>query len=196
MASNDSSVRTGDDSSGAVGDVQDQTVAVADGGINDDALVKEWTVFIGSLLTTIGVGIGVLWFVLDRMSLSMYEPEVGDGSFHAWGFTSSMTVAMAIAVFVGVFLAWRLGPRQNATKVAAVSVLVGTFGLLVTRLLIRSTLSDNSVAFDGVLINSLATAVVAAGVAAAGVWIAQNLAPTGSGLETSRKARVSGQTSD
>ena len=196
MGTTQNSPRSGAETSGSTVESQDGSRPAADGGTAvgaDDTLLQEWVIFVGSMLTISGIGIGIFRILIDGISTEISETT---GNTAVWGFTWTSSTAIIIAVFVGVFLAWHLEASRNPTKIAAASMLVGTFGLVVTRVGLRSSISDSSLAIGGLVINALVAALVAAGVAAAGVWLAQNRAPTGTAQRTATAAGVSGQTSD
>lgn len=188
--------RSADETNGAEGEPRAGSRPATDGGTaagTGGPVAKEWAIFVGSLFTVAGVGIGFFSILIDGIDT---EISASTGNTGVWGFFSSSTTAILLAVFVGVFIAWRLEPNRDSTKTAAASMLVGTFGFVVTRVTLTSTVSDTSLAVGGLVVNALVAALVAAGVAAAGVWLAQNRAPSETAQPTVTATDVSGQTSD
>lgn len=162
-------------------------------GTGDSSVAKEWAVFVGALLTAAGLGSGVFQFLADAVDTATSETT---GNVTPWGLSSTTTMAAIVAAFVGVLLAQRLASQDEAMKTAFLSTAVGTFGLLVMRVGIGGTVSDNTLAVEGLFVNAIIAGLVAGAVGAAGVWIARNLAPTGSDLEASSSAGLSGHLSD
>lgn len=155
--------------------------------------VKEWTVFVGALLTTAGFGSGVFQVLVDTVDTSISDTT---GNVTVWGLSSTTTMAVIVAAFLGVMFAQRLAIQQEATKIAFVSTAAGTFGLIVMRVGSGGYVSESSLAVEGLFVNAIIAGLVAGSVAAAGVLIARNLAPTDSDLEASDSAGLSGQVSD
>ena len=162
-------------------------------GTGDSSARKEWTIFVGALLTAAGLGSGLFYVLVDAIDASI---SATTGNVTIWGLTSTTAMATIVAAFVGVILARQLATQREATETAFVSTAVGTFGLVVARVGTTGYVSDSSLAVEGLFVNAIIAGLVVGAVGAAGVWIARNLAPTGSGLEASSSAGLSGHLSD
>ncbi|MFP8955648.1 hypothetical protein ACLI4Y_02890 [Natrialbaceae archaeon A-CW3] len=163
----------------------DPQVAVTGDGDDENELLKEWALFGGILLTIAGLGVGLFYILVDAIDQEVAET----GSLFAWGLGSSVSTLLVVGAFVGVFVAWNVDVADDlAYKIAGATMAAGTFGFVVISVLFRSTTSDVSLEFAGLLINAAIGALVVGAVAAGGVWVARNKAPAAIGVGSTDEA--------
>jgi hypothetical protein len=156
------------------------------GGVDISPVLQEWAKFVTLLFAIGGAGAGLVLLLFDAID----EPLLQASGTGMGGVGSALTSSMAVlivgglvptmlAVFIGVYLYEQLRTTdEDPLKVAAAAVGLGVFvAFLLVSILGTITLDGVSIAFGGVIINGIISALVAAGAAAGGVWAMQNQAP-------------------
>jgi hypothetical protein len=152
----------------------------------DTALVQSWGTYGAILFALAGFGIGLFYFLVDAIDEPLLEVSGvgGGGGGFAGGFGTILMLvvpmmAVFLAAFVGVAVARGVDMDDSSTfQAAAVLMAVGTLvSFILSSFLISTTFDNQSIAFGGLIINSVLAAIVAAGVGAGGVWAERNQAP-------------------
>ncbi|MCU4740643.1 hypothetical protein OB955_08155 [Halobacteria archaeon AArc-m2/3/4] len=156
----------------------DSTGRLADDGttssVRQNAMVKAWATFVGSLFTLAGLGMGVFALALDTVAQEIEPPVI-----FSWELSTTVDIMMVAAVFVGLFLAWHLETDdRTASTVAGASMFVGMVGLGLSNILFELVTRTEANLIDPVLYILLAGVFVGT-VGAGSVWIARNKAPDG-----------------
>lgn len=152
----------------------------------EQALIKDWTLFTGGLFAIAGLGVGLMWFLIDAIDQQLVSADGGGGigagfgaAFNTFILLLFPVVAVALAAFIGAGVAMRADhPDQTVFKLTAAGVGVGTFLFFVLSAILTSTTFEGvSLEFGGLLIDSVISGIVAAGTGVAGVWLTRNQAP-------------------
>jgi hypothetical protein len=161
--------------------------------------LRNWVVYITTLLGIAGVGTGVLWILLDTIDEPIVEPEaVGSsdslGELIGAGLSSAaflfavqvlvlamLLVLSVVAVFLGAWLGRTVRKRNGQTFLTAgLSVAAGTAVLFGTVSVLLSVGFDGlSLNPGGVLIHTSLTALFAGATAAGGAAATRHLFPGG-----------------
>jgi hypothetical protein len=148
------------------------------------SLLQEWVIYIAALSGLAGGGFGFVWVIIDAIDQPVFQfQDTGFGSSSiglAGPSLQVVLVAVVAAVVTGVWLGRTIEEDDQTTfKIAGAAVAAGTAAFMLLSLIFVSvTLEDISVAFGGLLINTIITALFAAGLAAAGVWLSRNQYPS------------------
>ena len=156
----------------------------------DTNYLQEWAVYVTALFGVGGVGLGVLWILIDAIDEPIFEPE---GTSSLGGAIESSTSAIAAtpvlitmlmilavaAVFLGAWFGRKLGePDRESFVIAGGSVAAGAavFFLLVS-VLLSVGLDGLSANIGGIIINLILTVIFIGAIAAGGAAVTRNLAP-------------------
>jgi hypothetical protein len=149
-------------------------------------VIQEWATFITILFAIGGGASGVMLLLFDSIDQPLLEASGGGfgGAIGGSLYSSAILVIgglvpIMLAVFIGAYLSGKIqGTGEDPIQVAAASVGLGTLvAFILVSFIGTLTLDGVSIAFGGVLINGIISALVAAGAAAGGVWTMQNQAP-------------------
>ena len=147
-------------------------------------ILQEWVIYIAALFGLAGGGFGLAWVIIDAIDQPVFELQdagFGSGSIGLAGPSLQVVlVAIVAAVVAGVWLGRTLNEDDQTTfKIAGAAVAAGTaVFMLLSLIFVSVTLEDISIAFGGLLINTIITALFAAGLAAGGVWLSRNQYPS------------------
>ncbi len=156
------------------------------GGVDISPVLQEWAKFVTLLFAIGGAGAGLVLLLFDAIDEPLLEAS---GTGLGGGFGALMysmiilvvggLVPVVLAVFLGAYLHEQLRTTdEDPLKVAAAAVGAGVLVAFVLVSFIGTlTIDGASIAFGGVIINGIISALVAAGAAAGGVWTMQNQAP-------------------
>jgi len=152
--------------------------------------MQEWVIFVASLFGLAGFGFGLTWIIIDAIDQPVFEitQSGGFGSSSTSGPAFIDSVAQLPLVFVVAVAAVLLGAwlgrtldtdDMTAFQVAGAATAAGAavFTLL-SLLLISFTVDDPSLAFGGLIITTLVTAIFTAAVAVGSVWVSRNQYPS------------------
>jgi hypothetical protein len=152
----------------------------------EQELIKDWTIFTGGLFAIAGLGVGLMWFLIDAIDQQLVSVDNAGGFgagiggvFNTFILLLFPVVAVSLAAFVGAAIAMQTNePDQTVFKLTAAGVGVGTFLFFVLSAILASTTFEGaSLEFGGLLIDSAVSGLIAAGTGVAGVWLARNQAP-------------------
>lgn len=154
-------------------------------GTQQDVL-QEWGIYGTVLFALAGFGTGLFFFLVDALDEPLLEASGGGGlgqqigsSFGQIFLLFTPWMAVFIAAFVGAAIS-RQGSFDDSMgfKVAGVSMGAGTvLAFILSAFLISTTVDGASIAFGGLIINSVLAGIVAAAIGAGGVWADRNQAP-------------------
>jgi len=151
-------------------------------------LVQEWVVYVTAIFGIAAFGFGLNWLIIDAIEEPIFEASSSTG--FGSGFSAGMVQISALiaflsilavaAVLTGIYLGRNLDVTdQMAYKVAGGSLAAGAaVFMLLSMLLLSFTLDNISVAFGGLIINTIITAIFVAAVAVGGVWVSRNRQPS------------------
>lgn len=175
------------------------------GGGADTTIIQEWAIFGTIMFALSGVGAGVLAFLIDAIDQPVVELDLGGAAGggnegfsavqqlqQAGGGTSGANIALGgldvlpvlavfLAPFIGLVIAKQVSLDDNTTfQAVGAATGVGTLVFLILGWFIMSLAlpSSLSIAFGGIIINAIISAIIAALVAIGGVWTQRNQSPT------------------
>lgn len=152
----------------------------------EQELIKDWTVFTGILFAISGAAVGLMWFLIDAIDQDLVTADGGGGigggigaAFSSFVLLVFPVVAVSLAAFVGAAIAMRTDhPEQTTFKLTAAGAGVGTVLFFVIAAVLTSLTFENaSLAFGGLIVDSIIAGLAAAGAAVGGVWTVRNQLP-------------------
>lgn len=197
MAGEDTADDNADQTAGTTRNVA--ASAPGSGGTDDTELIKEWTIVVAGVLTSVAVGFSLFVFLGDAIDEALLS---GNAINNNQGFMSTFAmlpthvvlvplVAIALSALVGVGMALQLDVDDGTLfKTVAASVAVGTVVSWVVGTVLGVNLVDVfgnniSLAYGGLIINSVVAGLAAAVASVASAWLVRNQTPMGLDVEAS-----------
>jgi len=152
----------------------------------EQELIKDWTVFTGILFAISGAAVGLMWFLIDAIDQDLVTVDGGGGigggigaAFSSFVLLVFPVVAVSLAAFLGAAIEMRTDhPQQTTFKLTAAGAGVGTvLFFIIAAVLTSLTFEGASLAFGGLIVDSIIAGLAAAGAAVGGVWTVRNQLP-------------------
>jgi len=149
-------------------------------------LVQEWVVYVSAIFGIAAFGFGLNWLIIDAIEEPIFEASSsagfgsGAGTVQISTLIPFLSILAVAAVLTGIYLGRNLDVTdQMAYKVAGGSLAAGAAVFMILSMLLLSFTMDNiSIAFGGLIINTIITAIFVAAVAVGGVWVSRNRQPS------------------
>lgn len=155
-------------------------------GANEQAIIKEWVLYVTGLFVAFGVGIGLNSIIQDQWSHALTTTSVMGQStgtpftpFNRLGLV--MNIGILAIVLLGILIAWNVDNEEyTAIKVAVATSVVGIPVLtLVTGFLVLIPADNTSLEFVNVIVSSLGSAIAATVGATIVIFLTESQTPAG-----------------